>query len=1130
MPTADPRERKAVSEEPLTTPDESVTTPEEPPTTPEEPPTTPDESVTIDVPLGRRVMVVGDLLLPEAGTPSSIALGRSVAATLDRWQGPGVVVVCGNLFGSTCTSTRPDGPLSARPPDRPASRRRPDSSDSPGSPDSASTPGDGGALVAERARRTVESHRELAEAIESFAAGEERRVVVVPGWRDEAIGSDAEVAKVLTDLGAEIARSVRLELSTAAGEKTVEVVSGCPMRGAAGVEDARRVGGRPWLDGIDRLEDPSSSRRFITSRLLYRRLRRFIWMPPLVLAVVAFLLRIQVVAHGLGRVVHGGGTRRAIAHAYVAGWGDRLTFLTALIVFLLVVLGVVVAVSSRGIWRALGGGSLPAPWSGGSRGLVGSSPPSASLMVGGVDALDRARSLVAAGTTGVVAGGSLRAELTHLGEGFYASPGGTTELVREHPGRLGLPPVYLHHSQSSWVELETGAELHVRLMLADVDLPSSTILERLVTSDPVVKGYKATAEFHPALVASWPRGASWPAAPDTAADRRRARRVRRLAGGALFVAGLVDLLAAVTPPLRDRLHVVEQYLPLGVAQAAGALVALAGVGLMMLARGVLHGQRRAWGISVALLTATVALHVVHGGDLDSLVLTVGVLVVLVLERERFRASADTASSKSAILTLLLGGAVATGAATIAMEVSSRVRHHPLPGWPLVLLGSAERLVGMTYIEFPGRVNGFISPSLLGVGVALVVVAVYLFTRPVVEHRLSIGRAPGTRRAAEIRARDVVRRHGTGSLDYFALRDDKQWFFHRDSLVAYGVYGGVCLVSPDPIGPNSEREHIWSAFRHFADQNGWTIGIMGAAEEWLPIYRDSGMRHVYLGDEAIVDVEKFSLDGGKMKGLRQAVNRIARYGYTAQFLDPSAVEGDVVKDLVDLMTKSRRGEEERGFSMMLGRIFDPRDTGLLLTVVYGPDETPVAMCQFVPSRAVEGYSLDLMRRDPADHPNGLLDFALCSTIEHLRAEGKRGLSLNFSAMRSTLEGENGDGITHKVERWALRRLSGVLQIESLWKFNAKYEPSWLPRYICYDSAEQLIPTAIQIMRAESLTEMPVVGRLLSPRSQRRQTSSAPTTAPTPTRPTPTSPHDDESARSSDHAKSRSSLDLSRPHRG
>ena len=144
--------------------------------------------------------------------------------------------------------------------------------------------------------------------------------------------------------------------------------------------------------------------------------------------------------------------------------------------------------------------------------------------------------------------------------------------------------------------------------------------------------------------------------------------------------------------------------------------------------------------------------------------------------------------------------------------------------------------------------------------------------------------------------------------------------------------------------------------------------------------------------------------------------------------------------------------------MLGRLFDPRDTGLLLTLVEGPDGAPVAMCQFVPSPAIGGYSLDLMRRDPAEHPNGLLDFALCSTIAHLKEMGMKGLSLNFAAMRSILDGESGDGVTQRVERWALRRLSGVLQIETLWRFNAKYEPHWLPRYIVFDSAEQFVPVA------------------------------------------------------------------------
>ncbi len=267
-----------------------------------------------------------------------------------------------------------------------------------------------------------------------------------------------------------------------------------------------------------------------------------------------------------------------------------------------------------------------------------------------------------------------------------------------------------------------------------------------------------------------------------------------------------------------------------------------------------------------------------------------------------------------------------------------------------------------------------------------------------------------------------------------------------------------------------------AFRAFADSHGWTIGILGAGASWLPIYAACGMRHLYLGDEAVVDVQAFSLKGGKMKGLRQACTRLEHHGYRVEFLDPATIDPERVASLVELMSLNRRGEDERGFSMVLGRMFHSKDTGLLLTVVNDAEGRPAAMCQFVPTPALRGYSLDLMRRDPGEHPNGLIDYALCKTIEHLAERGAAGLSLNFAAFRSILEGEHGEGLTARAERWALRRLSGLMPIESLWRFNAKYLPSWLPRYLVYPAAESFVPVVVATLRAESITELPVIGRL------------------------------------------------------
>ena len=223
----------------------------------------------------------------------------------------------------------------------------------------------------------------------------------------------------------------------------------------------------------------------------------------------------------------------------------------------------------------------------------------------------------------------------------------------------------------------------------------------------------------------------------------------------------------------------------------------------------------------------------------------------------------------------------------------------------------------------------------------------------------------------------------GTLDYFALRSDKQAFLERDGLVAYAIYGGICLVSPDPICAPEERDELWSAFRRFADDHGWSVAVLGAGEEWLGAYRRSGMHERYIGDEGVVDVRTFSLEGGARKGLRQAVNRIAKYGYTISFHDPNDMDADAMDGVRAILVKRPRGEVERGFSMTLGRIFDPRDEGLLLAVAHGPDGAAVAFCQFVPAPGINGFSLDLMRRDDAEHPNGLLDFILVRTIERLK---------------------------------------------------------------------------------------------------------------------------------------------------
>jgi len=543
--------------------------------------------------------------------------------------------------------------------------------------------------------------------------------------------------------------------------------------------------------------------------------------------------------------------------------------------------------------------------------------------------------------------------------------------------------------------------------------------------------------------------------------------VRRVGGGLLLVAAVVNLASALTPPFRHRLQAVSADYPLALHEAATAFTAVAGVALLQLARGVRRGQRWAWAAALLVLSLSAAAHVLKGLDVEEATLALAAVAFLAVNGRYFRAPTDRPSLRRGSTTILLGALVAIAAGTIGVQIS---RHRT--SWPNAVAAVTGRLVGNTDISLGGgRFDTTITLTLAAVAVGLAVSFGWLLVRPV----LGIGGdAVGVTFAD---ARDLVASYGGDTLSYFALRDDKHHVRIGDTLISYATRNGVCLVSPDPIGPAVERAAAWSAFRDHVTSQGWSVAVLGASAAWLPIYRASGMVDRYIGDEAIVDVRTFSLDGGTMKGLRQAVNRVAKYGYTIEFHDPASIAPRLAAELRGLMGESRRGQVERGFSMTLSRVFDRRDTGLLLAVCREPDGEPAAFCQYVPAADIGGYSLDLMRRSEGEHPNGLTDFVVVRTIERLRADGHEGLSLNFATMRAVLAGEMGDSVGRRVEKRVMQHLSDSMQIESLWRYNAKFQPSWRRRYLAYDSPEHLLAVGFAVASAEQFWELPLVGRFL-----------------------------------------------------
>ncbi|MDO5745598.1 MAG: phosphatidylglycerol lysyltransferase domain-containing protein, partial [Micrococcaceae bacterium] len=159
------------------------------------------------------------------------------------------------------------------------------------------------------------------------------------------------------------------------------------------------------------------------------------------------------------------------------------------------------------------------------------------------------------------------------------------------------------------------------------------------------------------------------------------------------------------------------------------------------------------------------------------------------------------------------------------------------------------------------------------------------------------------------------------------------------------------------------------------------------------------------------------------------------------------------------------------------LFDPEDSGLMLTVARDGAGAIQAFIQWVPASAIDGWSLDVMRRSTApDLPNGIMDFLITETIHHVAATGGRGLGLNFAMLRRLVASEP-EGRLAKASQSVLQRASQRTQMESLYKFNAKYHPQWVPRYVVLGALEELATQGFVIATAEGITEIPVIGRFM-----------------------------------------------------
>ena len=360
-----------------------------------------------------------------------------------------------------------------------------------------------------------------------------------------------------------------------------------------------------------------------------------------------------------------------------------------------------------------------------------------------------------------------------------------------------------------------------------------------------------------------------------------------------------------------------------------------------------------------------------------------------------------------------------------------------------------------------RVNDTIFTTLLIFGIAIICTPIWLYfgkVKPV--NQINLEEAA---RIKEI----VLKNAQSDSLSYFATRLDKSviWSDSHTAGLSYRVQNGVLLVSGDPFGHFSLWSEVIDKTIDMAQEYAWTLAVMGCGERsgelWI---KKTNMTALHIGDEAIIVVKDFSLEGPQMKNVREMINKTKRLGYEIDAKRVTELSDEERNELLAKSVEWRYGQKERGFSMALDRFMNPIDDQEIY-VLARKEDALLAFMTFSPW-GKNGASLDRMLRSK-DADTGVNELIITGAVEFARLNKIDRISLNFAAFRSIFEEAEriSAGPILRLKRNLLRFASKWVQVETLYRFNSKFQPEWNPRYLIYPGPSKLIEIGVAVGKAE-----------------------------------------------------------------
>lgn len=523
------------------------------------------------------------------------------------------------------------------------------------------------------------------------------------------------------------------------------------------------------------------------------------------------------------------------------------------------------------------------------------------------------------------------------------------------------------------------------------------------------------------LLASEGRHWRAPAARAMSGARALVSGVAPLALAAASVAGgAVLLLSGSLPAVPARLHALHAFVPLPFIEASHIVASLAGTGLVLLAPGLYRRLDGAFVAARALLLAGALFSLAKGIDYEEALVCLSIAALLQWTRPAFyRRTALTAQPLS-VAWIAAAGAMLAVAVWVGLFAYKHVAYKDQLWWEFALHGNASR---------------FLRAS-LAASLFLAAIALWRLLSPA-----RVAAPPGSTEIGAIRPLLPSARRADAML---ALAGDKRFLISAsgDAFLMYQVKGASWIVMADPVGPRAQWADLLWEIRAMADAAQGRLLLYEISIDALALAVELGLQVMKYGEEAIVDLADFSLDGSAMRSLRQANARAEREGLVLDIVPATEVPA-LIPELAPISAAwlALKGQSEKGFS--LGR-FDSGYLAEFPCAVIRRDGEALAFANIWATADRSEISIDLMRhRD--DAPSGTMDFLFVHLMLWAREQGYARFSLGLAPLSGIAARPLAPGWA-KAAALMFNHGERFYGFRGLRDYKSKFNPLWQPRYI------------------------------------------------------------------------------------